>query len=127
ATISNGRILTTSPDRGNLRDEIRDQLAYTIGNLNGRGAGPDINGVTISIGEVRRRGDDLFEASYAARIFVAWPREISIPRTFEFVLPARGDMRGRQAFFRTYGADEDSGRRCLDWSVNNVTVGIFWY
>lgn len=127
ATFSEGKIISSSANPAALDGEIREQIKYTIGQLNGLGGGPDINRLEISIGDVVERADGMFDVSYAAKLFLAWPRESRLPETFEFILPARGDYTGRFAFYEAYGADEDTYSACLDWSAHDVSVGIFWY
>ena len=127
-TISDGKILSTSTFNSVLKQEITQQLRYTIGQFNGlEGGSPDMNRLKISIGESKMVENGLFEVSYAAELFIAWPEEMKIPDTYELILPSRGDHSSLLKFVQAFGADEDQGKTCLDWSAHDITPGIFWY
>jgi len=124
--INEGKIFSTSDSDVIIAAQIREQLMYTIGQLNGRNGGIDTQKLETSITEKVERAEGGYDITYAAKLFIAWPREKPAPEIYEFVLPARGDYQGQRDFFDAYGADEDQGKKCLAWEAHDVN-GIFWY
>jgi hypothetical protein len=127
ATITEGVILSATDSEPTLKSEIEEQLMYAIGQLNGIGGGPDMNRLQISLQDVAPLEEGGFRATYTAQLFVAWPRERTIPESYTFILPSRGDWQGVSEFFDAYGADETTGKRCLDWGAHDVSSSMFWY
>jgi hypothetical protein len=127
-TIDQGKILTNSDDEYTVKSQVREQLMYTIGQLNGRNGGIDMRKLEVSIIEsVPRPDNGGYDVTYAAKLFIAWPREYSAPENYELVLPARGDYAGLDRFFDAYGSDENGDKKCLAWEAHDVSQGIFWY
>ena len=124
--IDQGKIFSPSNNDASITAQIREQLMYAIGQLNGRNGGIDMHKLETSIISKVERAEGGFDVTYAAKLFIAWPRESNAPETYELVLPARGDYRGQSDFFTAYGSDEDSGKKCLAWGAHGVN-GIFWY
>jgi len=124
--IDQGRIFSSSGNDTAISAQIREQLMFTIGQLNGRNGGIDMHKLETSIIEKIERAEGGFDVVYAAKLFIAWPRENPAPETYEFILPARGDYQGQRNFFAAYGSDEDQGKKCLAWEAHDVN-GIFWY
>ena len=127
--ISDGKMLTTSPSTWGLKGQIKEQLMYTIGQLNGLdGGSPDMNRLEIKVKGINPSSiEGLFEVTYDAKLFIAWPIERRFPRSYNLLLPAQGSWAGLKAFFETYGADENSGKKCLAWEAHDVTQNMFWY
>lgn len=125
--IPAGTITTISTNDDSIKREITEQLYYLIGQLNGMNGGVDMARLEISIGEKHQRGGYLWNVSYAAKVFISWPREKNIPENLTFVIPARADDTGLNTFFATYGADEDGDKKCLDFGAHAVSVGLLWY
>ncbi|MCO4794606.1 MAG: hypothetical protein KC493_12880 [Bacteriovoracaceae bacterium] len=126
-TITDGKIITSSPNYG-VKREIKEQLMYTIGQLNGLdGGSPDMNRLEISVGQSTQLDNGLYEVTYAAKLFIAWPLSVQVPRSFDLLVPSRGDYASLQKFFKAFGSDENSGKKCLAWEGHDVTSGIFWY
>jgi hypothetical protein len=124
--IDRGKIFSTTDADAVISAQIKEQLMYTIGQLNGRGGGVDMHKLETMILEKAERAEGGFDVTYAAKLLIAWPREAAAPENYEFVLPARGDYQGQSDFFAAYGADEDLGQKCLAWGAHGVN-GIFWY
>lgn len=125
--IDHGKILTSTSNEASIKSQIKEQLMYTIGQLNGRNGGIDMRKLESTIVETVELGDGKFEITYAAKLFIAWARESTAPADYQLILPARGDYQGLQNFFDTYGSDEDAGKKCLAWEAHEVSQGIFWY
>lgn len=127
-TISEGKIISNTTSTWSLKNQIKQQLMYVIGQMNGlNGGSPDMNKLEVSIGSSTRLDNGLYEVSYAAKMFLAWPNDVQVPETYTLIVPARGDSSSLQKFFNKYGADENSGKKCLAWEAHDVTQGIFWY
>lgn len=126
-TITAGRIIASSDRDPIITGEIREQLMYTIGQLNGLNGVADGRRTEITIGEKVARTDGRWDVTYAAKLFIAWPREKAVPATLELVLPAGGYYDQLDRFNDAYGADEASGKKCMAWEAHDVTMGIFWY
>ncbi len=124
--IDQGKIFSTSADDIVIKAQISEQLMYTIGQLNGRNGGIDMHKLETSIIEKLERAEGGFDVTYAAKLFIAWPRESAAPATYEFMLPARGDSQGQRDFFEAFGADENQSKKCLAPEAHGVN-GIFWY
>ena len=127
-SIANGTLISPSDESSEIIAAVREQLYYTIGTLNGMAGGaPDMRRTTIVINTVAARADGLFDVGYSAKLFIAWPRELQVPATRTFILPARGDREGLNAFYTAYGAVESGSRLCLDQSAHEVSQSILWY
>ena len=125
--ITNGKILTTTTSDASIKAQVSSQLYYTIGQMNGMNGGVDMARLEVSVGEKRVVEAGLWEATYAAKIFISWPRETAVPANYSFIVPARGDNTGLLAFFQEYGADEHSDKKCLAWEAHEVAVSLLWY
>lgn len=127
-TITEGKIITSYPSSWSVKREIKEQLMYSIGQLNGLdGGSPDMNRLEISVGESRQLENGLYEVTYAAKMFIAWPLSVQVPRSYNLLVPARGDYTSLEKFFEAFGNDENSTKKCLAWEAHDVTSGIFWY
>jgi hypothetical protein len=127
-TITDGEIISRSNYDYTLKSEIKEQLMYVIGQMNGlNGGSPDMNRLEISVGTKELLESGLYKVNYAAKLFLAWPNDVRVPETYELILPARGDYASLQNFFKAFGSDENSGSKCLDGHAHDVTSGIFWY
>lgn len=121
AVIDAGRALVSRPEAA--RGEIARQLFYAIGQLNGVNAGAEMQRVKINVVTTTQRTDGLYDAFYTAQLFIAWPRESSIPPLYTVVLPSGGDTRTLSAFFQRYGTTS----RCLDDTAVDVNLDNVWY
>ena len=127
-TITNGEIISQTTYDYTLKNEIKEQLMYVIGQMNGlNGGSPDMNRLEVSIDKKEALSNGLYKVTYAAKLFLAWPNDVKVPETYELILPARGNSSFLQTFFKTFGSDENSGSKCLDGHAHDVTPGIFWY
>ena len=123
--IPQGRILSASVDDKVLETEIRGQLLYSVGQLNG------INGVarlslnTVQILSKKALGDGsgLNEVIYATKIMIAWDRYRAIPKEYSLVLPASGNPQKLQSFLNSYQY------QCIneDGRQHGVDIGSYWY
>jgi len=127
-TISRGVIYSRSTGDYQLEDEVKEQLMYTIGQLNGLNGGtPDTSKTQVSIQEKEALENGRYRITYAAKLQIAWPLEQSVPTSYTAYLPKEGGYYFLQRFFDKYGSDEDGQKECLAWEAHNVSSGIFWY
>ena len=120
ATITNGVLITSSSSTTWITREAKDQLYYTMGQLNYFRGVADLNRTVISVNEVLPLGNGLYEAHYAAKLFVSWPRNAAVPASLQLILPAKMDSTSISAFVEKYQA-------CRDDFSHDPEVGNFWY
>lgn len=125
--IRAGRVITLSDNQARVEAAIKEQLWYTVGELNGIGGVVDMRRNLISVISKTPREDGKFDVAYEAQLFVSWPRERAYPQSLDMILPARGDWEGLGEFFDAYGADEHSGKKCLAWEAHEVEQSLLWY
>lgn len=116
--ISDGVLITPSNNPNRIISSVKDQLYYTMGSLNAFSAVADLNRSVVSVNEVLPLSGGLFEAHYAARLFVSWPRNATVPASFSLVMPAQ--MEHVQEFM-TDNVD------CREDFSHEAEVGNFWY
>jgi hypothetical protein len=119
--ISNGVILTNASTDSGIERQIRSQLQYMTGQLNGINGGADLNRLQLTINEKIPRDDGSYEVHYAARVLIAWRRDLALPETYELVMPAQGDYRSLGRFFEAFQED------CIGSGAHDMGVGNFWY
>ena len=124
--IQNGVMYTKSSFEAIYPGQIEDQLMYSIGQLNGDNGGTDVNRTQIVVKSANEIEEGLYRVEYQAKIFIAWPVERQVPKEYELILPEQADSEGLYEFFKLYG-DEESNKRCLDYSAHDVSLGVFWY
>jgi len=121
-TIKDQTMVTLSNSEARIETQIRGQLMYTIGQLNGFSAVADLNRVDLEIGESEVQENGKFLTTYSAKLFVAWPRNLPIPGNFKLILPQGNDRTTLEEFYNAYG-DSD----CLHYSAHDVSRWNFWY
>jgi hypothetical protein len=119
--ISNGVIHTTATSDSSVERQIRAQLQYMTGQLNGINGGADLNRLQLTINEKIRQEDGSFEVHYAAKVLIAWRRDLAMPETYELIVPAQGDYRNLGSFFAAFQDD------CITPSAHDMSAGNFWY
>lgn len=117
--IESGEIETKQKEIPLVQREIKTQLSYLVGALNGWGGTIDLARSEITVGE---RNEATGRTSYSAKIFVSWPKAYSVPQVFNFPLPLRADSTGLNDFYSRYSnqCSENPGSHELD-------VGSFFY
>jgi hypothetical protein len=124
ALIPKGVIQTRSTDEYSVKAEITEQLYYVIGQLNGIYGGADMADVVITdikLPDPVPTEGEYFEATYVAKLAVAWPRERSVPLNYDFVIPKGGDYEWISKFFTEFD------KRCIDPGAHDYDSSIFWY
>ncbi len=127
--IEQGSLLTKTTNTEIITSEIKNQLQFIVGQLNGlNGGSPDLSKSKIFIESVQPfEGQSTFKVIYRAHLLISWPIEIHIPEKYKLILPSGGGYNYLNKFFTKFGNDENTGKRCLGNSAHDVTSGIFWY
>jgi hypothetical protein len=101
--IDDGVILV-KPGTTDYEPLIREQLKYTLGQLNWNDAAPKLSWFKIEVGKADEVDEDtnLVPVHYKAQGHVAWSRKEDIPSEQEMILPARGDESGLKSFVNRY-------------------------
>ena len=100
---------------------IRDQMLFTIGQLNGRTGVGRLDKLALSNVQTTAQGE-LSRVTYHAKLPVSIAKAARVSRTFTLVLPKRADFAGQDAFFNKYGATS-----CADPFAHDNETGIYWY
>jgi hypothetical protein len=104
----------------NARQQIQNQLLYTIGHLNHDRSVGRLDRLTITdIATTQVSGG--VEITYHARMPVAWGKKNAVPASYVFTLPRDVSFNGLESFTSKYM------ERCVDFSAHDVTSGSMWY
>lgn len=109
----------TAPWQSNTTKLIKDQLFYTVGQLNAHDSVGRLDKVVISNVKKTQNGDGWMRVSYHAVLPVGWG-ESEIPSTFDLTLPRKIGPQSLASFTTAYGPT------CSD-DPAHVTSGNFWY
>lgn len=119
--IKTGVVFSKSSNEWLVDSEIRNQLQFVVGQLNGLYGGADLSRTQITVKSKTAVGD-LWKIEYEAQLLVAWPVERQVGN-YKLYLPKQGNYEYLSDMLGSYG--ESSG--CLDYSAYDVGVGSFWY
>jgi len=119
--VSNGVIFTRSRSNAAIDRQIRTQFKYLTGQLNGINGGADLNRLQISINEKIPGENGLTEVHYAAKVLVAWQKDLTLPSSYEVILPAGGDGEAQDEFFEAFK------ETCTSDSAHDMSSGAYWY
>jgi len=124
ATIDNGLIYTNSTEVSYVEDEIKEQLYYAIGQLNGQDSGADM--AQVSISDIKVSEEEVEEgkrrpATYKASMRFAWSLDVKVPESVDLVIPDGGDYSALSQFFNEYD------KKCMDHGAHDYDYSIFWY
>lgn len=104
AEIANGSLLTSQTAEKAIQSEIKSQLKFLVGLMNGKWGGAAIDySLQVELGESEARAEMRVQ-SYRARLWLAWNRGVALPSSMVVTLPERGDAKGLQEFHAAYGA-----------------------
>ena len=126
ATIDVAKMLSQTDNVQVISDEIKQQLKYAIGQLNGiyGGVAQKVDDIAIIAVNPLREG---FQVEYSATLTLSWPREKRLPRVYNLILPEGGSFDYRQDFFDQYGPKGPNGKACVDSHATSVGASYFWY
>lgn len=124
AVIPLGTLQTQSQDPLVQEKEIRKQLKYSVGQLNGIGGAPHLQSINIVIKGARVLDDvGTLALDYSASLLISWSLLKPVPEEFVFLLPEAAEDRFIQSFLN----DGDTEKRCLDKGAHGVDSGSAWY
>ncbi len=110
----------TAPWQSNTTKLIKDQLFYTVGQLNAHDSVGRLDKVVITGVKKEQNGDGWMRVSYHASLPVGWGSTTEIPSSFELTLPRKIGPQSLANFTSAYKA------ACADGG-HDVTSGNFWY
>ncbi|MEE2644295.1 MAG: hypothetical protein VYD19_05130 [Myxococcota bacterium] len=114
-----GRVLLYQDDLP--REDIEQQLLYTIGQLNGDRAVGRLDQVQLEVLKSEAHPEGGIELFYQASLLVAWGDQKNYPERYTFHLPADIRLQGLEDF----GAAHQKG--CIDPHAHDVDHLSFWY
>jgi hypothetical protein len=106
---------------GDPQQTIKDQMLFTIGQLNGKTGVGRLDKLTITNVRTEPQGD-LTRVRYHAKLPVSIAKSSRVARSYTLLLPKRADYAGQEAFFTKYGATS-----CTDPFAHDNETGIYWY
>ncbi|HVH42585.1 MAG TPA: hypothetical protein VM925_09580 [Labilithrix sp.] len=106
---------------GDAQQTIKDQMLFTIGQLNGRVGVGRLDKLALSNVTSTREGA-LTRVKYHAKLPVSLSTRATIGSSYTLLLPKRADWTGQEAFYKKYNA-----AGCTDWSAHDLETGIYWY
>jgi hypothetical protein len=110
---------------GDAQQTIKDQMLFTIGQLNGKTGVGRLDKLELSNIRSARVGD-LTQIKYHAKLPVSMSKSTRFGRSYTLQLPKRADWAGQEAFYAKYN-NGGHGGGCVDWSAHDLETGIFWY
>jgi len=105
---------------GDAEQTIKDQMLFTIGQLNGEVGVGRLDKLALTNVRSTRDGA-LTKTTYHAKLPVSLSKTSRVARSYTLLLPRRADWDGQDAFFRKYEAS------CTDWAAHDNETGIYWY
>jgi hypothetical protein len=113
-----GEVLTAG---GDAEQAIKDQMLFTIGQLNGRTGVGRLDKLSLSNIRSAPQGE-LTRVTYRAKLPVSLAKTSKVGRWYTLLLPKRADWEGQEAFFKKYEKTE-----CTDYAAHDNETGIYWY
>jgi hypothetical protein len=104
----------------NASQTIKDQLLFTMGQLNGSRGVARLDLVQLSNIKTTNVGG-MTKVTYHAKVPVAWGKRNSVPASYELVLPKDMSFAAQQAFFEKYKS------QCVEGAEDHMESGNFWY
>ncbi len=105
----------------NAEQAVRDQMLFTIGQLNGDVGVGRLDKLTLRDVTSAPAADGLQKVTYRATLPVSLSKDKRTGRWYTLHLPRRVDSAGQEAFFRKYE------RTCTDPWAHDNDAGIYWY
>ncbi len=112
--------LTTSMAT-NLTSQIRTQMFFTVGQINGERGVARLDKLTLTNVTTAAAGGGLTRVRYHAKLPIAWASKTNLPTSYTLVLPRRIDATGQTAFLGRYQPTCDDGEGA------DVSVSNYWY
>ena len=103
------------------KDQIQDQLLYTIGQLNGANSVGRLDTMTLTDVKTAANAGGGTLITYHAKLPVSWGDKAHIPSTFALKLPKDLRYSAVDAFVTKYKTS------CVDFGAHDVDSGSLWY
>ena len=113
-----GELLTDSS--WNAQQTVKDQLLYTIGQLNGKNSVGRLDKVELTNVKSEAAGGKT-RITYHAKMPVAWGDKRNPPSSVDLVFPRDMSYAEIEKFATDYG------HTCVDWGAHDVDSGSMWY
>jgi len=104
----------------NPTQQVKDQLMFTMGQLNGSRGVARLDLLQISNVQTGSENGKT-KVTYHAKVPVAWGRRNNVPSSYELILPADMSFAAQQAFFDKYKTT------CVEGAEDHMESGNFWY
>jgi hypothetical protein len=105
---------------GSPRQQIQDQMLYTIGHLNADRAVGRLDKLELSnIQQSQQAGKT--RVTYHAKLPVAWGSKTNLPTSYTFRVPKDVSFQALRDFTEKYKHD------CVDFGAHDVDSGSMWY
>jgi hypothetical protein len=114
-----GQLVTSQA--ANPAGQIRAQLMYTVGHLNGEASVSRLDKLALSKVATSPLPGGLVRIAYHAKLPVAWGSKTNLPTSYALTLPRRVDAAGQLAFLHSYAP------ACTEQDGHDVTVDNFWF
>jgi hypothetical protein len=111
----------TSASATNLAGQVRGQLLYTVGQINGERGVSRLAKLALTNVTSTAIGGGLQRIRYHAKLPVAWGSKTSLPTRYALALPSRIDAGAESRFLQLYSAS------CNDGEGAQIDVNNFWY
>jgi hypothetical protein len=105
----------------NAEQTVKDQLLYTIGQLNGKNSVGRLDKVVLTNVKTEAAGASLTKISYHAKMPVSWGDKRNPPTKVDLVFPKDMSYSAIEKFATDYG------HACVDWGAHDVDSGSMWY
>lgn len=113
-----GELLTDSS--WSAEQTVKDQLLYTIGQLNGKNSVGRLDKVVLSNVKTTSEGGRT-KITYHAKLPVSWGDKRNPPTSVDLVFPRDMGYSALEQFATDYG------HACVDWGAHDVDSGSMWY
>lgn len=111
----------SAPWQSNTTKLIKDQLFYTVGQLNHHDSVGRLDKVVITNVTKSSQPDGWMKVRYHASLPVGWGSKTHVPTQLQLTLPRKIGPKSLAAFMNTYAAT------CGEPGGHSVTAGNFWY
>jgi hypothetical protein len=113
-----GQLLTDSS--WNAEQTVKDQLLYTIGQLNGKNSVGRLDKVQLT-NVVKTTEAGKTKITYHAKMPVSWGSKTNLPSSVKLTFPLDMSYSKLDAFATSYG------HSCVDFGAHEVDSGSMWY
>ena len=113
-----GQLFTDSS--WNAEQTVKDQLLYTIGQLNGKNSVGRLDKVQLT-NVVKTTEAGRTKITYHAKMPISWGSKTNLPSSVKLTFPADMSYAKLDAFATAYG------HTCVDFGAHDIDSGSMWY